>query len=189
MINAVLTALPTSFLSFFALPRWVERKIDTLRRKFLQGGTQKDGMVFCLVNWKQVCKQKEFGGLGFINLRDFNKALLLKWWWKLFDDPMRIWAMLVSQSYPPSGQWPDRCINGAYSSPFWKGMALVKDIFFQGIAKEVKGGRGLRFWLDRRCSHVALGCFSRTYSLQPKTPRDQYFLIGRVMVGTFVCSI
>ena len=31
-----------------------------------------------------VCKCEEFGGLGVINLRDFNKAALLKWLWRLF---------------------------------------------------------------------------------------------------------
>jgi len=33
-----------------------------------------------LVIWERVCKRKEFGGMGVINLCDFNKALLLKWW-------------------------------------------------------------------------------------------------------------
>jgi len=112
MINAALTALSTYSLSFFALPRWVEMEIDSLMRKFLWGGTQKNGKAFCLVNWKWVCKRKEFGGLGIINLWDFNKALLLKWWWKLFDDQKRIWAKLISQSYrPSSGWWSERYIN------------------------------------------------------------------------------
>ena len=136
MINAVLTALPTYSLSFFTLPCWVKMEIDYLRRKFLWSGTQKDGKAFCLVNWKRVCKRKEFGGLGIINLRDFNKALLLKWWWKLFDDSKRIWTMLVSQSYrPSSGWWSEQCINRA--SSFWKGMASIKDIF----SRDWKGGQ------------------------------------------------
>jgi len=122
--------------------------------------------------------------VGIINLRNFNKAL--KWWWKLYDDLARNWAMLVFQSYRPSGWWPDRCINGASSSPFWKGMALVKDIFFLGIVKYVKNGRGTRFWLDRWCFPVPLGVlFPDVFSLA----KDPAFLIGQVMVGTFVCSI
>jgi len=42
MINAVLTALSTYFLSFFVLPHWVEMEIYSLRRRFLWGSTQKD---------------------------------------------------------------------------------------------------------------------------------------------------
>ena len=34
MVNAVLSSMPTYFLYFFAIPRWVEREFDNLRRKF-----------------------------------------------------------------------------------------------------------------------------------------------------------
>ena len=70
MINVVLSAIPTYFLSFFSPPRWVEREIDSLRRKFLWKGTGLEGKGYSLVNWKKICKRKEFGGLGIINLRD-----------------------------------------------------------------------------------------------------------------------
>ena len=42
IINVVFSSIPTYFLSFFPLSRWVERKIDSIRRKVLWGGTQKE---------------------------------------------------------------------------------------------------------------------------------------------------
>jgi len=42
-------------------------------------GVHEERKVLSLVNCKRVCKCKEFGELGASNLRDFNKALLLKW--------------------------------------------------------------------------------------------------------------
>jgi len=38
--------------------------------------------------------RKEFGGLGIINLQDFNSALLINW--KLFYELGRKWASLIS---------------------------------------------------------------------------------------------
>jgi len=48
--NAALSTIPTYFLSYFLLPRWVERKIDSLRRNFLWKGTNNKGKGFSLVN-------------------------------------------------------------------------------------------------------------------------------------------
>jgi len=59
------------------------KKIDAITRKFLWNRVYKEETDFFLVNWKRVCMCKKFGGLGIINLRDFNTALLLKWWWRL----------------------------------------------------------------------------------------------------------
>lgn len=32
-----------------------------------------------------MCKQKQFGGMGVINLEDMKTAMLCKWWLKLID--------------------------------------------------------------------------------------------------------
>ena len=68
MINAVLSTIPTYFLSFFLFPIWVKRKIDSLRRKFLWNGVHREAKGFCLINWKRVCKRKEFEDLRVINI-------------------------------------------------------------------------------------------------------------------------
>ena len=160
MFNVVFSVIPMYFLSFFPLLRSVEREIDSIRRKFLWNEAYKEGEGFSLVNWKRVSKSKKFGGLGIINPWDFNTALLPTWWWKLFDELGRKWATLVSHSYRPlTGWWSDKCINVTFSSPFWKGVRSVKDIFFLGVAMDVKNGRGTRFWIDKWCSNISLGVF------------------------------
>jgi len=65
--------------------------------------------------------RKEFRGLGIINLWDLNSALLIKWWWKSFDEPGHKWVSLISHNYwSVAGWWFDECINGGSYSPFWK---------------------------------------------------------------------
>lgn len=38
-------------------------------------------MALNMANWEMVCKPKEYGDLGVIDLEAFNKALLMKWCW------------------------------------------------------------------------------------------------------------
>jgi len=102
-----------------------------------------------------VCKCKEFGELGIINLRGFNTTLLFKWWWKLLDEPAWKWASLLSHSYRLRSEWwADKFINEASSSPFWEGLRDVKDIFFFGVVMDIKTGRGTKFWSNKWCSNV-----------------------------------
>ena len=97
-------------------------------------------------NWKRVYNRKEFRGLWVINLQDFNNVLLLKWWWKLFDDPNRKWETILSYNYRPLTEWwSDKCINKTFASPIWKGMITINEIFFIVTARKVNNGRGTRF--------------------------------------------
>ena len=116
-------------------------------------------------NWKGVYKRKEFEGLGIINIWDFNTALLLNWWWKLFDKSRHKWAPLIFHSYRPStGWWSDRCIDEG-SSSFWKGLRSVNELFFLTIAMDVGNGRGTRSGLINSVQISLWGTFPRSFSL------------------------
>lgn len=82
MLNAVLSAIPTYWLSLYKLPVKVRKKWDSIRSNFLWNGPPSETKKYHLVIWDRVCKKKEFGGLGVLNLQDFNQALIGKWWWK-----------------------------------------------------------------------------------------------------------
>ena len=45
---------------------------------------------FHMVNWPADCRPKDCGGLGLTNTKFMNKALMLKWVWKLYqeEDPI-----------------------------------------------------------------------------------------------------
>ena len=58
-----------------------------------RGGEGSKG--YHLVNWKRACKKKEYGGLGVMNLRDMNRALLCKWWWKLYSHSSAKWTSFI----------------------------------------------------------------------------------------------
>lgn len=81
LLNSVLSSLPMHYMMVLALPEWVLAKIDKIRRRFLWRGASEEGKGYHLVNWQTVCQPKAVGGIGILDLKIFNQALLLKWMW------------------------------------------------------------------------------------------------------------
>jgi hypothetical protein len=54
------------------------KAMDTHRVRFFCEGTD-NRRKHHMVDWPTVCKPKEFGGLGILNTRLMNLALMLKW--------------------------------------------------------------------------------------------------------------
>ena len=77
LIKSTLSSLPTYYLSLFPIPSSVALRIDKIQRDFLWGGID-EGKKFHLINWHQVCQPLKSGGLGFRNIRVFNRVLLSK---------------------------------------------------------------------------------------------------------------
>jgi hypothetical protein len=48
-----------------------------------------------MVDWATFCKPREFGGLGVLNTKFMNIALMLKWAWKLYQNAEGLWADLI----------------------------------------------------------------------------------------------
>jgi hypothetical protein len=79
LVNSVLTSIVTYHVTVFALPKWLIKKIDTLRRNFLWKGEESEGNKggICLVKWRMVCKPKDLGGLGIHDLQSAVRKVVL----------------------------------------------------------------------------------------------------------------
>jgi hypothetical protein len=71
-------------MGLFLLQDGVHSKFDSHRSRFFWEGPGPK-LKYHLVNWPAVCHPKESGGLGLLNSRKMNIALLLKWIWKLYQ--------------------------------------------------------------------------------------------------------
>lgn len=94
MINAVLSAIPTYYMSSIQWPERSIEAIDKIRRAFLWKGVKEIHGGHCLVAWNTVILPKEQGGLGIRDLRIHNKTLIKKCVAKLLSDltePCFIW--------------------------------------------------------------------------------------------------
>ena len=78
LLKSNLSNLPIYFMSLFVIPKKVRIRLEIIQKDFLWGGLG-DRSKIHLVNWSDVCKAKNFGGLGIRRLHNLNQALLDKW--------------------------------------------------------------------------------------------------------------
>jgi hypothetical protein len=69
----------TYFITVFDPPKWLIKKIDRIRHSFLWCGEENASGAKCMVNWKQVCSPKDYGGLGVNELQLFSNVVRLRW--------------------------------------------------------------------------------------------------------------
>ena len=64
-------------MSCFQIPNSLCDEMEAMMRKFWWGQRGQESK-FAWVSWKEMCKSKSSGGMGFRNLQAFNLAMLAK---------------------------------------------------------------------------------------------------------------
>jgi hypothetical protein len=82
LIQSITTAIPTHIMQCTMLPGKICNELDKLNRNFLWGDTLEKKKIH-LLKWDTVTRPKVEGGLGIINCKCHNKALLAKRAWSL----------------------------------------------------------------------------------------------------------
>jgi hypothetical protein len=78
LTNSCLSSLPMFAMGIYLLHAEMHKAMDSCRSRFFWEGTD-DRRKYHMVDWLTVCKPKELGGLGILNTRLMNLALMLKW--------------------------------------------------------------------------------------------------------------
>jgi exonuclease III len=164
--NACLANLPTYAMGLFLLQDGIHAKFDSHRARFYWEGVGPK-RKFHLVNWPAVCRPKDCGGLGIVNSRLMNVALLLKWVWKLYQDGNQLWRQLINAKYPSADDI--FTASGQRGSQFWRSLHKIKHLFKLGAKHSIRNGRRTRFWMDRWVGDAPIkdrfpGLFSIAYS-------------------------
>jgi hypothetical protein len=127
LINSVITATATYFLTVFPPDPWMTTKFDKLRRSFLWAPEEENvSGGKCMVSWKRICAPKIYGGLGIKDLQAYSRALRLCWEWYSWIDPNRPWH----GSETPCDQ-------------------TDRDLFAACTKISLGNGKKARFWTDR----------------------------------------
>lgn len=93
--NVVLSSLPTYYMCTLELPKTVIKQIDKVRKNCLLRENNVNGGSQPKAAWKMVYNSKEQGGLGVINLKAQNQALLMKNLDKFFNEGDVPWVNII----------------------------------------------------------------------------------------------
>ena len=76
--NACLDNIPMFVMAFYLLGEGVHGEMDEVRGRFFWEGCSQS-FKYHMMRWENVCRPKDYGGLGLINTRLMNICMLSKW--------------------------------------------------------------------------------------------------------------
>ena len=160
MVNSVLSSLPTYFMLTLVINPGVIEYIDRARRHCLWRKKDKE-KVHSLAAWKMICKPKNKGGLGIIDLRVQNTALLLKHLHKFYNNEDTPWVQLIRDKYYFQSV-PHAVVDSG--SFWWRGVFALSDAYSQITKCEVGNGHSILFWSDLWLTEKLEEKFPRLFS-------------------------
>ncbi|CAL9004181.1 unnamed protein product, partial [Prunus brigantina] len=148
LIQAVLSNIPSYYMSLFKMPIRVVAKVEQLMRNFLWEGLE-EGKKCHLVRWEWVSKSKEEGGLGIGSLRERNEALRAKWLWRFPLETNSLWHRIIKSKYGiDSNGWDtNQMVKVSCRNP-WREISKGYNYFLQCCRFSVGNGEKIRFWED-----------------------------------------
>ncbi|KAK1646353.1 hypothetical protein QYE76_064158 [Lolium multiflorum] len=146
LTNSCLSSLPQFAMSLYMLFDSTHKAMDKPRCRFFWEGVG-NKRKYHMVDWATVCKPKAFGGLGILNTKLMNIALMLKWIWKLYQDAEGLWADIIRAKYLRGRDLFDGNVP-VRGSQFWNSIQKIKWYFKLGAKHGARNGRRTRFWLD-----------------------------------------
>jgi hypothetical protein len=107
-------------------------------------------------------RPKSKGGMGFRDLKCFNKALLAKQRWRIIQNPDSLAGKIIKAKYFPRGSFLE---SGLGNKPFfaWRSIFGAIDLLQEGLIWRIGDGKKVKIWRDKWLNILT------TYSIQ--TPR------------------
>jgi hypothetical protein len=160
LVNSVMSSLPTYFMLSLSLPVGILDVIDRAWRHCLWRKKDKN-KVQSLAAWDMICKPKDKGGLGILNLSVQNNALLLKHLHKFYNHDSIPWVQLIWDSYYYDVVPHVVTLSGSF---WWKNIMKLSDQYRVLTKCAVGNGSSVLFWSDLWKHQVLASQFDRLFS-------------------------
>jgi hypothetical protein len=161
VINSLLTSIAMFAMSSLHIPPKILEHIEKLRRHCLWKKKEEGEKCSSLIAWNKVCIPKQRGGVGVLNLKLQNEALLMKFLHKFYNKEDTPWVTLLWNSYyqekVPHAM--DPC-----GSFWWKDILKLTPIFRTIASCHVGQGNTVLFWKDVWMGEVAAEYCPRAFS-------------------------
>ncbi|XP_031101801.1 uncharacterized protein LOC116005700 [Ipomoea triloba] len=145
LVQSSLATVPTYSMQSLAFPVSTCSDIDRLCRNFLWGHDDNTRKIHT-VNWSDICRPREVGGLGLRKARDFNMAFLTKMAWQLWSNQDKLWIggwvtdLPLADAVPNGGvSTPDHITVDQFITPSntWNTQAL-NNVLSPGLVDKVR---------------------------------------------------
>ncbi|XP_074315270.1 uncharacterized protein LOC141651455 [Silene latifolia] len=133
LVKAVLSTIHTYWSQLFVLPAGVMERIQALCRNFLWEGGE-DYTKAPLVAWSVLCKGKDEGGLGLVDLKTWNIAAIGKLVWWIAKKKDHLMIQWVDKIYMKGRSWLNYQPTAA-SSWAWRKIWEVKKKFQEAYSQ------------------------------------------------------
>ncbi|XP_074271403.1 uncharacterized protein LOC141595338 [Silene latifolia] len=125
LVRAVLSQLHCFWSRIFIIPVTVIDRIERICRNYLWEGLDQYHKAPPMA-WDNVCKDKKHRGLGIINCRQWNVAMIGKYVWWLVSKADHLWIKWVNHIYIKGQDW--LTYHPTISSSWtWRKICQVKD--------------------------------------------------------------
>lgn len=100
------------------------------------------------LSYKNLCKSKDRGGIGFRDFKKFNTALVAKTWWRLRARPETLLGRVFQAVYYSRGFIHD-AKKGYRPSYVWSSILRSGKLFKIGGMWKVGDGKHIKAWTDK----------------------------------------
>nr|GEU79955.1 hypothetical protein [Tanacetum cinerariifolium] len=172
--------------SVYMLPKTVTNELEKIFKRFLwnPGGSVKGKAK---VAWKNVCRPKDQGGLGFKPMHKWNEVLLISQLWKLIDKKESLWVKWVSTVKLKGKSIWEADINNN-DSHGWKELMRIRDIIKPYVKFRIGDGKTVSVWHDAWCDLGPLDIFIQNRNIYDIRMSNEDCLADAIVDGKWKWS-
>ena len=161
LVKSVLNSLLIYLMGCLDVPVTIKTQAIKYLRHCLWRGPDLEDHRPAMVAWSTVCRPKNQGGLGVIDIFVQNKALLLKNLHKFYNRHNIPWVNLIWESYYSNDSLPGNSWMGSF---WWKANLKLLDNYKSLARCNIGDGKSAYFWTDLWHSHCLQDMFPHLFS-------------------------
>ncbi|GMI94627.1 hypothetical protein HRI_003132000 [Hibiscus trionum] len=169
LVKSVLSNLPVYYLSIFRAPVSVANSLNRLFAKFIWGHNKAKAIHW--IKWDTLCLPRDLGGMGLVDVKVKNQALLNKWLWCFGTENDKLWRRVIVAKYGLSNDNLTPC-EGSFGKESWVWRNISRparnndDPFTKHLKFLLGDGKSINFWEDQWTDFPSLRvAFPRIFSI------------------------